>query len=391
MRDETFQGEIQFQSAADLRQKVAELLLDRADLIINDSVAVFPFSGPQPLEAAFCTRLGELLVQLLAMAVRDGKPDSRGALVADLHRTVQERALSVEQLFYFVYLTERTALDELAVSDTIGATTESWPLTAQLTRRASFDLLAAYTMRAQSEPTESAIIDRLTTLHTRPVIEAVLAREVDRAARFGYPVSLILFDVDHLSKINDEHGYGVGDRILERMGILIRKYFRQLDWVGRHCEDSMLVLLPQTGGEDASCLAERTRRMVEERLGFRDHRNERRVRVTVSAAVVNVQGIGGDLIDAERLLIEAEIALTRAKETGRNRVERVDLLPASMSLTDAARSLGASRTAVRKLIAAGTLPAIRAGRHVRVDRASLDAYREMRIADGGLRNGKSKS
>ena len=262
-------------------------------------------------------------MQLLASSVRDGRLDPRRGLVPDLHRVVQERGLSMERLFAFAYLTERTALDELALSDVIGAITEPWPAVAQLVRRASFDMLAAYA-QAQMEPAESAVIDRLTTLHTRVMFEAVIAKEVERAGRYGYPISVILFDVDHLSSINKEHGYGVGDRILERLGILVRKYFRQHDWVARHSEDSMVVLLTRTDAEHASELAERVRSTVEERLGFTDHRNDQAVAVTVSASVINVQVALGDIIDAERLMADAETALDRAKQQGRNRVERIE-------------------------------------------------------------------
>ena len=83
---------------------------------------------------------------------------------------ILERALSMERLATFAYLTERTALDELALDETIGATTEPWPLVAQLVRRASFDLLGAYTQRAQLEPSDLAITDGLTTLYTRPLV-----------------------------------------------------------------------------------------------------------------------------------------------------------------------------------------------------------------------------
>ena len=110
------------------------------------------------------------------------RADARSGLVAQVHRVGLERSLSVERLFTFVYLLERTALDELALNDSIGATSEPWPLVAQLVRRASFDLLAAYTERAQLEPSDTAIIDKLTTLHTRPLFDAVLAKEVERAA-----------------------------------------------------------------------------------------------------------------------------------------------------------------------------------------------------------------
>ncbi len=308
----------------DLRQQISSLILDRAALLTWDTVAVFPFTGTEMLEPEYCNRVGYLLVQLMAMAVREGRVDSRSGFIADLNRVALERTLSAERLFSFVYLLERTIMDELALSDTIGATSEPWPVVAQIVRRASFDLVAAYTERLQQEPAEAAIIDRLTTLYTRVMLEAVLAKEVERAGRFGYPMSLILFDVDHLSTINKEHGYGVGDRILERLGILIRKYFRQHDWVARHSEDAIVVLLPLTDADNASELAERVRATVEERLGFTDHRNDQAVQVTVSAAVVNIEVAVGDVIDPARLMADAEAAVERAKQLGRNRVERLD-------------------------------------------------------------------
>jgi diguanylate cyclase (GGDEF)-like protein len=308
----------------DLRQQVSEVILDRAGLLVSDTVATFPFSGTEHLEPDYCDRVGQVLIHLLALGVREGKVDPRSGFVADLHRLALERSLPVERLFTFVYLLERTVLDELALSDRIGATTEPWPLAAQLVRRASFDLLAGYTARAQLDPSDAAITDRLTTLYTRPMFDAVLAKELERAGRFGYPVSLILFDVDRLSTINKQHGYGVGDKVLERLGILIRQYFRQHDWVARWAEDSMAVLLTRTDAEQASELAERVRATVEERLGFTDHRSNRSVPVTLSAAVMNVKVALGDVIDAERLMAGAESAVKRAKELGRNRVERVD-------------------------------------------------------------------
>lgn len=322
--DQAFANEEGAGAQDDLRQKTAAHLLERLDQIASDTVAIFPFSGTEALDLDFCGRVGSVLVQLLAFAVRDGRIDPRGEFVADLHHVILERTLTMERLFTFTYLTERTALDELAIDEAIGATTEAWPLVAQLVRRASFDLLGAYTERAQLEPSDLAITDRLTTLYTRPLFDAVLAKEVVRAGRFGYPMSLILFDVDHLSDINKEHGYGVGDRILERVGILIRKYFRQHDWVARHSEDSIAVLLPHTDAENASDLAERVRHTVEKRLRFVDHRNDIPVPVTLSAAVINVDVEVGDVIDPERFMADAEAAVERAKQQGRNRVERMD-------------------------------------------------------------------
>lgn len=308
----------------DLRQQVFAVLLDSNDVITADTAGIFPLGGAEGLDAVYSRRIAHLLVELLAFAVRDGSVDSRGGFVADLHRVVLERAVSTERLFTFCYQLERTALDDLALDDTIGATTEAWPLVAQIVRRASFDVLGAYAQRAQLEPSEAAIIDRLTTLHTRKLLETVLAKETERASRLGNPLSLILFDVDQLSSINQKHGYGVGDRILERLGILIRGYFRQNDWIARHDEDSIAVLLTSTDAAHASDLAESVRATVEERLEFVDYRTDQPVRVTLSAAVINVQVSVGDVIDPDRLMADAEAAVERAKRRGRNRVERVD-------------------------------------------------------------------
>jgi diguanylate cyclase (GGDEF)-like protein len=326
--DEVFADEAAPQIQADLRQQVAACIRERSDAITSDAVAIFPYSGTESLDGEYCGRLGRLLTLLLATTVQEARIDARGSGIADLHRAVLERLLPIDRLFSFVYFTERSAMDELALNDDLGATSEPWALVGQIVRRASFDLVAAYTERAQLEPSDTALVDKLTTLYTRPMLDAVLAKELERAGRFGDGLSLILFDVDRLSAINEQHGYGVGDKILERLGILIRQYFRQHDWVARHSEDSIAVLLTRTDAAHASELAERVRATVEERLGFTDHRDDRPVVVTLSAGVINLRIGIGDLVDPERLLADAEAAVDRAKRQGRNRVERVDGSPA---------------------------------------------------------------
>ena len=250
--DTVFSNEERSGVQADLRQRISAALLHRIDAITADTVEIFPFSGTETLDHDCCLSVGGLLVNLLAFSVRDARLDPTGAFVANLHRIVLERRLSTERLFTFAYLIERTVLDELALDEVIGAMTESWPVVAQLVSRGSFDVLAAYTERALLEPAENCLVDPLTTLYTRPMLEAVLAKEVERAGRFGELLSLILFDVDRLSTINEEHGYGVGDKILERLGILIGKYFRHYDWVARYSDDSIAVLLTHADADHAS-------------------------------------------------------------------------------------------------------------------------------------------
>jgi diguanylate cyclase (GGDEF)-like protein len=308
----------------DLRQRLSAHMLDCASSLLSDTVAIFQLAATEPLDADYCRRVAEPLIQLLAVVVRDGTADPRAGFITELRHLTVERNLSIERLFTFAYLAETAVLDELAISDSMGASSELWPVVAQTIRRASFDLLGAFARRTAMDPVDAVITDPLTTLHARPVLDAVLRKEVERASRDGHPFSLILFDVDHFSAINQQHGYGVGDRILERLGILIRTYFRQHDWVMRHSHDSIAVLLAGTGAAHANSLAERVRASVEERLAFLDHRSETRVAVTVTAAVLNIQASAGDIIDPERLIADVESAVTRGKRSGRNRVETVD-------------------------------------------------------------------
>jgi diguanylate cyclase (GGDEF)-like protein/excisionase family DNA binding protein len=303
----------------------------------------------------------------------DGHLDSRGSGISELAALIDEREVSPDQLFTFLHIEMSTAIDELSLDPRIGVHTEPWPQTSQIIRRAAFDLLGAWTTRLLYSPQHSSIEDPLTTLHTRPVLDAVLPKECCRAERFEHWVSMMLIDIDNLSAINKAHGYGVGDRILERMGILLRAYFRQHDWVTRYQEDTIAVLLPETNPADAMPLAERTRAMVEERLTFRDYRTEQRALVTVSVAVASARALKGAPIDHKKFSAEAEAALERAKIGGRNRVEYVELLPRLISIDEATVLLKTDAQGIERLVAEGRLSPVRAGQHVRLERIAVEA------------------
>ena len=360
--------------------EIVRVLQERGDAIVSDSVAIFPYSGPQPLETDYCERLGRHLIQLMRASL-EGRLAAESENLADLQRLVADRSLPMQRLFDFAYLMERTMLDEIALDGVIGATSEPWPVVAQAVRKASFDLLAAHFERAQHDNAAPTITDKLTTLYSRAMMDVVLSTEVQRAERFSFPMALMVFDVDRLSDINSKHGYGVGDRVLERLGILIRKFFRQDDWVFRHGEDSIAVLLCQISADDAFFLASRVVAMVEQRLGFKGHNTDDRVRVTVSAATVTGQGSLGEPFDAERLLLEADVALKRAKSLGRNRVERSAIAPTSLSVQSAAHYLQCSPAVVQKLIAEGKLKTTGDGQSLRIHRLAIEDYRSAKVLD----------
>jgi diguanylate cyclase (GGDEF)-like protein len=361
-----------------LRWRLAEWIVDRADVITTDTVAVFPLSSPNRLESSYCAKLSSVFVRLLADAVRaNGSIDPRSPDVAEFIRLASERSLPPDQIFTLAYLVLSTVLDELAPDPGLGASTDLWPQIAQSIRRAVFDVLSAWGTRAIDSPSALAITDQLTTLHTRPMLDVALVKESHRAERFEHWLSMILIDVDNLSDINRMHGYGVGDRVLERMGILLRTYFRQVDWVARYGADEVAVLLPDTSPADALVLADRTRMMVHDRLTLRDYRSEQRASVTVSVSVVSARALEGEPIDSERFVAEAEAALERAKASGRDRVESVEIPPRLMSMDEAALALGSDMDGIHRLVGAGKLEAV-PGRQIRLDRAAV-----LRLAESG--------
>jgi diguanylate cyclase (GGDEF)-like protein len=358
----------------EIRRHVAARIADRSDVIVADTVATFPLTPEsRRLDANYCIRLGSVVTRLMGEAILEGRLDSRGPGISELSSVVDDREVSPGQLFTFVGIAMGTAIDELSLDERVGVNTEPWPQASQIVRRAAFDLLGAFTTRLVYSPQDSAIVDPLTTLHTRPVLDAVLPKECCRAERFEHWLTLILIDVDTLSAINKAHGYGVGDRILERMGILVRSYFRQHDWVTRYHEDAVAVLLPETTPEDALSLAERTRLMVEERLTFRDYRTDQRAVVTVSVGVASARALEGEPIDHVKFSAGAEAALERAKARGRNRVEHIELLPRLISLDDATVMLRTNIQGIEKLVAEGRLDPVTAGRHVRLEREAVQA------------------
>jgi diguanylate cyclase (GGDEF)-like protein/excisionase family DNA binding protein len=217
--------------------------------------------------------------------------------------------------------------------------------------------------------------DPLTTLISEAVLELALQQEIERARRHQHAVALLLADIDDFSGVIREHGRGVGDRLLERLGILARRFFRTHDWVARRGEDAIAVLLPETTVDQAATLAARFREMVQHRLVLQDYDTDDRKSVTVSVAAVGTDLVQSE-VDAAAVLAEAEAAVLRAKLNGGNRVERVALLPTSLTIFGASNLLGTTPRQVAQLIKSGVLTASRRGRHFHIDRQLIEAVRK---------------
>ena len=102
-----------------------------------------------------------------------------------------------------------------------------------------------------------SVTDGLTGLGNYRFFQQTLAREVDRAARFHRPLSLLMLDLDHFKQVNDAHGHQVGDAVLVQVADRIREEVREVDVIARYGGEEFVVVLPETGLEGAQHLADR--------------------------------------------------------------------------------------------------------------------------------------
>jgi diguanylate cyclase (GGDEF)-like protein len=160
------------------------------------------------------------------------------------------------------------------------------------------------------------MIDEKTGLYNFREFQRRLKAEWARAERYGVPLSLVFFDLDHFKQINDTLGHPAGDRILEEFAVLATGGARANDVAARYGGEEFAIILPHTEREMAFRVAERIRRAVDE---FQFNSMEKPTRVTVSGGVATYPG-GADIESMDGLVRSADVALYEAKDGGRNRV-----------------------------------------------------------------------
>jgi diguanylate cyclase (GGDEF)-like protein len=161
---------------------------------------------------------------------------------------------------------------------------------------------------------ELSVTDSLTGLFNRKHMWETLTREVQTFKRYGRPLAVLMIDIDHFKRYNDSYGHLAGDEVLRRMAAVFRGSLRASDYVARYGGEEFLVVLPDAGGTTAEQVAERIRALAaaEEFAG-----DGGPARVTVS---VGIASASDQESEPESLVRNADAALYRAKETGRNRV-----------------------------------------------------------------------
>jgi len=163
-----------------------------------------------------------------------------------------------------------------------------------------------------------AYLDGLTGIFNRRFFELRIAEEIERSRRFDVGMAVIMVDIDHFKRLNDEFGHLLGDEVLRQVSSIFHQQLRKIDVVCRYGGEEFAILLSQTNLEHAMGVAEKLRRMVET---WQFPGVPQPVTISAGAATYPDHGITRD-----ELVKAADAGLYAAKQAGRN---CVCLAPAS--------------------------------------------------------------
>jgi diguanylate cyclase (GGDEF)-like protein len=170
-----------------------------------------------------------------------------------------------------------------------------------------------------AEVQKLAITDSLTGYLNRRGFDEVSTRELERANRFGRPLSVIMIDIDNFKDINDTYGHVIGDRVLQQLAGRLQTSLRDVDVLGRYGGDEFIVLLPEADVEMASAVAERIRIEFYQPLSLGKILSmESPLLVSASFGVAELTA---EIQDIGSLIEKADSAAYQAKQKGRNLVE----------------------------------------------------------------------
>ena len=158
-------------------------------------------------------------------------------------------------------------------------------------------------------------IDHLTGLNNRRALETDLKKEIAKARRYQFPLSIIIIDLDHFKDVNDFYGYQVGNNVLQKLADILRNTAREIDGIYRYGGENFAILTPHTNCQDGMTLAERLRKRVARHVFTAKQKGHRlTVNASLGVAELNLE----DAVDS--LLVRANKALYKAETSGKNRV-----------------------------------------------------------------------
>ncbi len=211
---------------------------------------------------------------------------------------------------YIWYLTEKSASNILEVSATNALLKAH--ITVGLRKAQKYREL----LRANDLLSSIALADALTELNNRRALEWDLPKQIHKARTQGTSLSLIILDVDYFKKVNDTHGHLVGDRLLQLLCTRLRHNLRFQDTPYRYGGEEFVILLSNTGCDEANVVAKRLNRVVREQAFAIN--NTLAINTTISLGATCLQP--DDDPQGLSLLHRADQFLLEAKASGRNQV-----------------------------------------------------------------------
>jgi diguanylate cyclase (GGDEF)-like protein len=162
-----------------------------------------------------------------------------------------------------------------------------------------------------------AITDELTGVYNRRFFEERMPAELSNAQQQQYPLSLALLDIDHFKGINDTYGHAVGDKVLHKLGFLLKTNLRKGTVVARFGGEEFAVILPNTVLHTAHFTMDAIRKLIESNIATDDGKP---ITISIGVSQANLKDSAGLNSIQQALIQEADEHLYRAKRSGRNRV-----------------------------------------------------------------------
>ncbi len=233
------------------------------------------------------------------------------------------RSSQTKGYIYTILLTARDAIEHVVTGLQSGADdyltkpVVEPELIARLSTGKRIVTLERSLRQANEENRRLSITDPLTGAHNRRYLMEQLPREIERGARYGRQLSVIMCDVDHFKKINDTHGHLVGDEVLKWFVKRLNAGVRACDWVARYGGEEFVIVLPETTVANAATAAEHLREQIS-KTPFQA--GDLSFQVTASLGVSGWPGVVPIGSNFDALVAKCDAGIYASKAAGRNRV-----------------------------------------------------------------------
>ena len=288
-------------------------LVDRENALIRD---VFMVDREQPVELGF----RGIEEGLFAKVIKEGKPriynsfdetalsDTGAVLIGDMEEDEISQSLLIVPL--------KTSKGTLGVLSAQSYTPDMYngEDLETLELLAANVAIAIENAQLFDKVQSMAVTDPLTGLSNRRKFYENASSEFDISRRYNRPLSVIMLDIDHFKRVNDTYGHAVGDQVLQGLAQLVKSNLRQVDLLARYGGEEFVILMPETGLEEAMLIAERLRENAAEATLPTRAGN---MVITISLGVVKLED---DCRNLEELLDRSDQAMYVSKRTGRNKV-----------------------------------------------------------------------